>query len=131
MSPADGSSYAQSGVSFEKADSFLEAMLGWIRRTEEFPGAGLRPLIPNGYYASVLDLGLEKALAIATDGVGSKILVAEAAGDYSSVGIDCIDPRINWFRCRSCGQSWSLNIKPGGDYPPSGGDVPTMAAIAT
>ena len=99
MDRKDAASYAAAGVSLEKADSFLEAMLRWVRRTEEIPGAGLRPLIPNGYYASVLDCGLDVALAFTTDGVGSKILVAEMANDYTGIGIDCIAMNVNDLVC--------------------------------
>ncbi len=98
MNQPKSATYSQSGVDLAKADSFLGAMLGWIGKTES-PGGRHRSLIPNGYYASVLDLGMEQALALATDGVGSKILVAEMAGDYSGVGIDCIAMNVNDLIC--------------------------------
>ncbi|MFC6735712.1 phosphoribosylformylglycinamidine cyclo-ligase, partial [Halolamina salina] len=45
-------------------------------------------------YAGLLDIG-DRYLALATDGVGTKLLVAEAMGDYSTVGIDCIAMNAN------------------------------------
>ena len=61
--PEESASYADAGVSLEKADSFLGAMLRWVQKTESIPGDAARPMIPNGYYASVLDCGLDVALA--------------------------------------------------------------------
>ncbi|MFW5948706.1 MAG: phosphoribosylformylglycinamidine cyclo-ligase, partial [Halolamina sp.] len=48
----------------------------------------------EGDYAGLLDIG-DRYLALATDGVGTKLLVAEALGDYSTVGIDCIAMNVN------------------------------------
>jgi len=41
-----------------------------------------------------VDLG-DQYLALATDGVGTKLLVAEAVDDYSTVGVDCIAMNVN------------------------------------
>jgi phosphoribosylformylglycinamidine cyclo-ligase len=99
MGKTSAATYEQSGVSFDRKESFLGAMLRWIRKTESIPAAGQRPLIPNGYYASVLDVGLPVGIALTTDGVGSKILVAEAAGDFSGIGIDCVAMNVNDLLC--------------------------------
>ncbi len=45
-------------------------------------------------YAGLLDIG-DRYLALATDGVGTKLLVAEAVGDYSTVGVDCVAMNVN------------------------------------
>ncbi len=53
-------------------------------------------------YASVLDLrefAPNLGLAIATDGVGTKILVAEALQKYDTVGIDCVAMNANDILC--------------------------------
>lgn len=90
--------YAQSGVvSAEEMDSFGR-MLGLLRRTFSYPARG-RPVTDFGLYASVLDLGNNLGLAISTDGVGTKLLVAEALGKYDTVGIDCIAMNVNDVVC--------------------------------
>jgi phosphoribosylformylglycinamidine cyclo-ligase len=91
--------YEQSGVSFDRKETFLGAMLRWVRRTESIPAAGQRPLIPNGYYASVLDVGLPIGIAFTTDGIGSKILVAEQVGDFSGLGFDVVAMNVNDLLC--------------------------------
>jgi len=78
----EGLTYAAAGVDIEASEaataSVLEA-LGGVVETE---------------YAGLLDVG-DRYLGLATDGVGTKLLVAEALGDYSTVGIDCIAMNAN------------------------------------
>jgi phosphoribosylformylglycinamidine cyclo-ligase len=62
------------------------------------PGVG-RPLLPIGYFANVLDLGRGQGLAISTDGVGTKLLVAQLLGKYDTVGIDCVAMNVNDVLC--------------------------------
>lgn len=99
MGKPSAATYEQSGVSFDRKETFLGELLRWVKRTEKLPAQTQRPLIPNGYYASVIDLGLPVAIAFTTDGVGSKILVAEEAGDFSSIGIDCVAMNVNDLLC--------------------------------
>jgi phosphoribosylformylglycinamidine cyclo-ligase len=47
-----------------------------------------------GHFAGLLDFG-EIALAMTTDGVGTKMLVADYMQDWSTVGIDCIAMNVN------------------------------------
>lgn len=45
-------------------------------------------------YAGLIDTG-DTYLALTTDGVGTKLLVADTMADYSTVGIDCIAMNVN------------------------------------
>ena len=51
-----------------------------------------------GHFAAVIRVGPVQ-LAITTDGVGTKILVAELAGRYYSIGIDCVAMNVNDLIC--------------------------------
>ena len=51
-----------------------------------------------GHFAAVIRVG-PLQLAITTDGVGTKILVAELAGRYDSIGIDCVAMNVNDLIC--------------------------------
>jgi len=73
--------YAESGVDIEASEAATAALIGATGDSE-------------GDYAGLLDIG-DRYLALATDGVGTKLLVAEALGDYSTVGIDCIAMNVN------------------------------------
>jgi phosphoribosylformylglycinamidine cyclo-ligase len=46
------------------------------------------------HFAGLIDFG-EMALALTTDGVGTKMLVADKMEDWSTVGIDCIAMNVN------------------------------------
>ncbi len=58
-----------------------------------------KPLLPLGYYANIVPLTAELGLAISTDGVGTKILVAQEMGVYDTVGIDCVAMNANDVIC--------------------------------
>ena len=73
--------YADSGVDIEASEAATAALIGATGDSE-------------GDYAGLLDIG-DRYLALATDGVGTKLLVAEALEDYSTIGIDCIAMNVN------------------------------------
>ncbi|MCU4718763.1 phosphoribosylformylglycinamidine cyclo-ligase [Halapricum hydrolyticum] len=73
--------YAQAGVDIDASEAATEALIGAAGEFE-------------GDYAGLVDIG-EQYLALATDGVGTKLLVAEAVDDYSTVGIDCMAMNAN------------------------------------
>ncbi len=91
--------YAKAGVDSAAKEEGLSGLLQLINRTFAFrPGVG-RPVLPIGYFANVLDLGRGQGLAISTDGVGTKLLVAELLGRYDTIGIDCIAMNVNDLLC--------------------------------
>jgi phosphoribosylformylglycinamidine cyclo-ligase len=56
-------------------------------------------LLGIGYYANVLRIAENLGLAISTDSVGSKVLLAELLGKYDTLGIDCIAMNANDVLC--------------------------------
>ena len=91
--------YARAGVDSTAKEEGLSGLLQLINRTFAFrPGVG-RPVLPIGYFANVLDLGRGQGLAISTDGVGTKLLIAELLGRYDTIGIDCIAMNVNDLLC--------------------------------
>jgi phosphoribosylformylglycinamidine cyclo-ligase len=92
-----GDAYARAGVSQRRADAAVEALLESLRRID--PGRPTRQVVGAGHYASVLRLDERAGLALATDGVGTKLLVAEQLGRWDTVGIDCVAMNVNDLIC--------------------------------
>jgi len=76
----------------------LEALLRWVRPTFGYAGAA-RPALDVGYFANVIPVAANLGIAISTDGVGTKLLVAQAAGRFDTVGIDCVAMNVNDVLC--------------------------------
>jgi phosphoribosylformylglycinamidine cyclo-ligase len=82
--------YAKAGVDIrqeEKAIKSLSKVLKFVRK-----GFG-QPILMS-HYAGVVDFG-DYGVAITTDGVGSKILVAKAMNKFDTIGIDCVAMNVN------------------------------------
>ena len=94
-----GLSYSKAGVDTSLAARETGALARILAQTAAFRTDVGRAVMPNGYYASALRLTDELGLAICTDGVGSKLLVAEMVGRFDTVGIDCIAMNVNDIVC--------------------------------
>jgi phosphoribosylformylglycinamidine cyclo-ligase len=89
--------YAAAGVSIASSDAGVRALVDVLRTID--PGRPSRSILGSGHYASVLRLTDDVAIALSTDGVGSKLVVAEQTGRLGTVGIDCIAMNVNDLVC--------------------------------
>jgi phosphoribosylformylglycinamidine cyclo-ligase len=95
MSTADQQKTA--GVDVAEAQAGLERIIAALTAT--WPAAGIGAVkLPIGYFANVIDVG-GIGLAICTDGVGSKSLIAQMLGKYDTIGIDCVAMNVNDLIC--------------------------------
>jgi phosphoribosylformylglycinamidine cyclo-ligase len=89
--------YAAAGVDQGQADRAVDALVGVLRTIElDRPSASV---LGSGHYASVLRVAPNLGIAMSTDGVGSKLVVAEQADRLETVGIDCIAMNVNDVVC--------------------------------
>jgi phosphoribosylformylglycinamidine cyclo-ligase len=89
--------YARTGVGQSAADAGVDALLESLRRIDA--GRESRQAIGAGHYASVLRLDERRGLALSTDGVGTKLVLAEQLGRWDTVGIDCVAMNVNDVIC--------------------------------
>ena len=85
------------GVDIAEADAGLGNIIARVTATWPKSGFGAVQL-PIGYFANVIDIG-GIGLAITTDGVGSKAMIADMMKKYDTIGIDCIAMNVNDLLC--------------------------------
>jgi phosphoribosylformylglycinamidine cyclo-ligase len=89
--------YSQAGVSQRAADSAVEALVRSLKLIDT--GKPSRVVALPNHYASVLRVDERTGIAFGTDGVGTKMVVAERMGDFTTIGIDCIAMNVNDLIC--------------------------------
>jgi phosphoribosylformylglycinamidine cyclo-ligase len=94
---SDADAYARAGVSQRGADSAVEALVRSLKLIDTGKPSRVVPL-PN-HYASVLRIDERTGVAFGTDGVGTKMVIAERMGDFTTIGIDCIAMNVNDLIC--------------------------------
>lgn len=87
--------YADSGVDIHKEDKAVDALAGALQFARSGIGA---PLGGIGHFAGLMDFG-DHALCLCTDGVGSKVEIANAIKKWDTVGIDCMAMNVNDALC--------------------------------
>jgi phosphoribosylformylglycinamidine cyclo-ligase len=82
--------YARAGVDIKKEKAVVKALSSEIKRKKETRG-----------FAGLIEVPFDEQylLAISTDGVGSKIIVAAKMNKWDTIGIDCIAMNVNDVYC--------------------------------
>jgi len=92
-------SYELAGIDLRGEDEAFKRLLPHVRRTFSIRKGIGEPVIDVGHFASVVQVTDELGIAICTDGVGTKLLVAQMMGKYDTVGIDCVAMNVNDLLC--------------------------------
>jgi phosphoribosylformylglycinamidine cyclo-ligase len=95
------STYAAAGVDEEREQvAFGRVMRPWLARTRvKSPLVTSITGLASGYFATLMHLPPGPPLALTTDGVGTKILLAREANRWEPIGIDCVANNVNDLIC--------------------------------
>ena len=97
MITASDPAYARAGVNQTIADKAVDALVGVLSTIKL--GQPSRQALPSGHFANVIGITDDIGIALSTDGVGTKLLIAEQLGRFDTVGIDCIAMNVNDVIC--------------------------------
>ena len=101
--PPEGtpSTYAAAGVDEEREQAaFARVMRPWLARTRvRSPLVTSITGLASGYFATLMHVPPGPPLALTTDGVGTKILLAREANRWEPIGVDCVANNVNDLIC--------------------------------
>ncbi|CAN8075433.1 unnamed protein product [Agarophyton chilense] len=99
MTANESLTYASSGVDIDSESASIKSLISSLgpiaHRKPGTPGA---PVAHSGGFSGLIEFG-DNLLALCTDGVGSKLLLAAEIGVYDTVAIDCMAMNVNDLLC--------------------------------
>ena len=87
--------YAKAGVDIDAKSEAISSLVKQLRYRRTGRG---KMMDAKGQFTSLIDFG-DVALTLCTDGVGTKLLIAEALDKWDTVGIDCMAMNVNDTIC--------------------------------
>ena len=97
MADSNINTYDKAGVNIRKIHSTQRNIEKMITESYSFPEIG-KITLGFGHYSGLITIG-NNVLALHTDGVGTKILVAQQMKCFDTIGIDCIAMNVNDIIC--------------------------------
>ena len=90
--------YASAGVDIDLEGSAVASLIGALSKSVRAPGTPGAPVDLPGGFGGLIEFG-DNLLAMATDGVGSKLQIATSLQQWGGVGIDCMAMNVNDLLC--------------------------------
>ena len=87
MSDGEGLNYASSGVDIDLEAASVASSIGALSKSVRKAGSPGAPVDLPGGFGGLVEFG-DNLLALATDGVGSKLQIANELNQLAGVGID-------------------------------------------
>ena len=95
---AEPMDYASAGVDIDLEGSAAASLIASLGGSTRKPGTPGAPVHLPGGFGGLIEFG-DSLLALATDGVGSKLQIASALNQWGGVGIDCMAMNVNDLLC--------------------------------
>lgn len=93
-----GVTYKDAGIDIKKIKQSQDTIGRLISSTHRLQ-KGIKIMTGFGHYAGIIEISGGKLLAIHTDGVGTKVIIAHMMKKYDTVGIDCVAMNVNDIIC--------------------------------
>lgn len=93
-----GVTYKDAGIDISKIKQSQISIGRLISSTHKLR-KGIKTMSGFGHYAGIVEIPGGKLLATHTDGVGTKVIIAQMMRKYDTVGIDCIAMNVNDIIC--------------------------------
>ncbi len=93
--------YARAGVDIKREEKSVSAIKKIVSESFSFRTGLGKPLTEIGHYSGLVEFG-EYALALSTDGVGTKPVIAKRLEKYDTLGIDLVAMCVNDIVCNGC-----------------------------
>lgn len=90
--------YKDAGVDIKKIKQSQQSIGNLIASTHGLQKKA-KTMSGFGHYAGIVEIARGTLLAIHTDGVGTKVMIAQMMKKYDTVGIDCIAMNVNDIIC--------------------------------
>ena len=95
---AEPMDYASAGVDIDLEGSAVASLIASLGGSTRKPGTPGAPVHLPGGFGGLIEFG-DSLLALATDGVRSKLQIASALNQWGGVGIDCMAMNVNDLLC--------------------------------
>ncbi len=93
-----GVTYRDAGVDISKIKK-SQADIGRLISSTHKLHKGIKTMSGFGHYAGIVEIPGGKLLATHTDGVGTKVIIAQMMRKYNTIGIDCVAMNVNDIIC--------------------------------
>jgi len=91
--------YKDAGVDIDNIEYSIKGLIDLAQKTFKFRENKIGNVLEDiGLYANLVDIG-NYALAVSTDGAGSKVLVAQELKKFDTIGIDMVAMNVNDILC--------------------------------
>lgn len=90
--------YDAAGVKAEMVGEGVARLRRVLSRTFDL-NARARPVTDLSFFAALIDIGTTEYIAVCTDSVGTKLLIAQMMDKYDTIGIDAVAMNVNDVIC--------------------------------
>ncbi|MGI0046177.1 MAG: phosphoribosylformylglycinamidine cyclo-ligase [Nitrosotalea sp.] len=93
-----GVTYKDAGIDIGKIKQ-SQTSIGRLISSTHGLQKGIKTMSGFGHYAGIVEIPGGKLLATHTDGVGTKVIIAQMMKKYDTIGIDCVAMNVNDIIC--------------------------------